>query len=562
MSGWTAEFQNALAWFAAAPGKIADATAEKIGQALDAAEAGYDWAADKVAAGYEWAKETAAAAAEWLWVVIQGDFADDPTTGQIVANTVISMIPFVDQVCDVRDIVANCMMIYEGGDKDDEESSTFWNWVALVLTLIGLFPTLGSFFKGCFKVLFRYIRKALAKSGGAKMGEAIWKIVSPMLEQGIVKLNEFLARPAVRKVIAEKNLDNIYKEIAKQIREVAQQVNKQALLGIMDDMIGKLKPMVEFIQKWGGAALGTKAGRLLEIVNDVRRKADAKIGKFLEPAQDLLDRTAKRLDLEYKAGYKATTNAATPHHFYNMATPNAASPRKFARVADEATEVAAIQRNKPSWVDVHVGGNSLPHPRCDVNDFDVAYQKALADFNAGKLSQMPTDMRQPGALKEKYNTFGKNIHADVIPEGTVLYRVLDPSSNDNSICWYTKAEFESFLNKSDWRRRSAVWGYWNGNGEVVTYTVPPGGLPVWRGRVASQLDSSKRYMLEGGAEQLVIDPLHLDERYMNARKATGWGYDDLELGHHPNMVGVPTLRKDWYDNEELRQQRVMDMWGE
>lgn len=79
--------------------------------------------------------------ADWLWVVIQGDFAEEQSTAQIVTGTVISMIPFVDQICDVRDICANC-------SKIKEDNSNPWAWIGLILTLIGLFPVLGSLFKG------------------------------------------------------------------------------------------------------------------------------------------------------------------------------------------------------------------------------------------------------------------------------------------------------------------------------------------------------------------------------------------------------------------------------
>lgn len=97
-------------------------------------------------------KETAADIAEWLWVVLQGDFAEDQSTAQIVTGTVISMIPFVDQVCDVRDLCANSIKI-------KEDSNNPWAWVGLILTLIGLFPVLGSLFKGIFKVILAPIRR-------------------------------------------------------------------------------------------------------------------------------------------------------------------------------------------------------------------------------------------------------------------------------------------------------------------------------------------------------------------------------------------------------------------
>ena len=93
------------------------------------------------------------AAGQWIWETLQGDFNTGQTTGQVVTGTVISMIPFVDQLCDIRDLVANCKKI-------NEDDSDTWAWVALCLTLIGCFPVLGSLCKGGFKVLFLYLRKS------------------------------------------------------------------------------------------------------------------------------------------------------------------------------------------------------------------------------------------------------------------------------------------------------------------------------------------------------------------------------------------------------------------
>lgn len=94
------------------------------------------------------------AAFDWFWGVLQGDFNEDQTTGQIVVGTVISMIPFVDQVADIRDVVANLIHIRK-------EPRDVWLWVALIITLIGLVPTLGSLLKGVFKLVLKF-----AKQGG------------------------------------------------------------------------------------------------------------------------------------------------------------------------------------------------------------------------------------------------------------------------------------------------------------------------------------------------------------------------------------------------------------
>ncbi|MEZ9042557.1 MULTISPECIES: PAAR-like domain-containing protein [unclassified Vibrio] len=89
-------------------------------------------------------------AASWVWGVILGDFNDDASVEQIIANTALTMIPVVDQAADVRDLSANIMTLLSEEERDKPE-----NWLALSLTLIGCIPTFGSAVKGTCKVALK-----------------------------------------------------------------------------------------------------------------------------------------------------------------------------------------------------------------------------------------------------------------------------------------------------------------------------------------------------------------------------------------------------------------------
>ncbi|MFC3171041.1 hypothetical protein ACFOGQ_05535 [Acinetobacter vivianii] len=56
------------------------------------------------------------------------------------------------------------------------------------------------------------------------------------------------------------------------------------------------------------------------------------------------------------------------------------------------------------------------------------------------------------------------------------------------------------------------------------------------------MEDAKEFSLEGGAIQIVLDPKMLQSSNISARKATGWGYGDDELGHKVDLVGVPVLK--------------------
>ncbi|TCS39484.1 hypothetical protein EDC30_101440 [Paucimonas lemoignei] len=477
------QFENALAWFKAAPARWIDS-----------------------------AKRDLSAVAEWIWGVLQGDFNDEATTAQTITSTVISMIPFVDQICDIRDIVANCRKI-------NEDTSNKWAWIALVLTLIGLFPTLGSLAKGCFKILFAYGRKAAFKAGASTI-DNFWQISKPWVESSIRKLNQFLARPEVRKALTALKWDNPYRELARMMRELSATINTATLIKAMDEGIAALKKLLDLVKKWGSAAMATKAGNLLELVMNVRNQANAKLGEVVKPVQDWLDNLAKRLDVEAKNNYRATTRTTTAHTF---AKPSLES------------EIVQFEKAKPKWVDKTP---KVAHPAAE----NVPIKAGWPDLRDTATS--PT--------KGKYNTFEEGkIEPVTIPPGETLYRILDPGSSDNSICWMRKAEFDKLKSKDDWRRKFAVWTNWNANGEYVTYTVPPGkGLQVWEGVVGTQEhELNKLYKLEGGAVQIVLDPTLLKKEHMGRRQSTNWGYTDDEFGEKTDLVGVPTLVNNWREKK-------------
>jgi Novel toxin 15 len=88
--------------------------------------------------------------AGWLWGALQGDFNKSPTTGQLVTGGIISMIPIVDQVCDVRDVIANCIDLADAEARKDNAK-----WLALGLTCIGFVPEFGSAVKTVAKAGFK-----------------------------------------------------------------------------------------------------------------------------------------------------------------------------------------------------------------------------------------------------------------------------------------------------------------------------------------------------------------------------------------------------------------------
>jgi hypothetical protein len=361
-------------------------------------------------------------------------------------------------------------------------------------------------------------------AGKAALDTNLWHATTPFVEAGIRKLNDFLARPEVRKTLAALKTDNPYQYLAGKIRELAGSLTVAKLTKAFDSAIGALTELLGMVQKWGNTAMATKAGQLLQSIKAVRTQANARLAEVLKPAQDWLNRLAQRLDVEWRVKYRADVNAPNPH----------GSPR-FSLDA----EIEEMKKAPPGWVDVAKKASHEP--------LEVAPIAPQAHFDIGKKASKP--------LTSAFESFHDAV-PDVLPPGTVIYRVLAPNSYDNSICWMTKAEFGKLRSKADWRRRFAVWMNWNANGEYATYTVPAGkGLSVWRGPTASQVLKDKngaevmadakgnKFWIEGGAEQLVVNPADLHREFVSERKFTGWGYDEGDI--EVNLVGVPILQTNW-----------------
>lgn len=475
------ELTNAMAWFKAAPAR---------------------W--------IESGRQDMEAAAEWMWIVLLGDFAEEQTTAQVVTGTIISMVPGVDQLCDIRDVCANC-------GKIREDSTSLFAWLALLLTLIGLFPCLGSLAKGCLKIPFNYARKYAFKSTAKALDSDLWKATRPYMDAGIAKLNQHLADPVVRKTLSVLKIDNVYKYLADKVREVKASLSVSALTSVFDEVIRALEGLVSFIRRWGGEALRTKAGQLLQMVKEVRNEANKKLAELIKPAQAWLDRLAKRLDVESDMNYRASVNSLNPHAY------------RRPQLADEVND---LNKEKPDWVDM--GKKKLKYA-------SLQYPPTKEGWPDLNPTVRNNGSRSP--LEEAYKTFHA---ADPVslPPGEVLVRVVAPDSYDNSICWMRKSEFDKITGRADWRRRFAVWRYWNRNGEYVTYTVPPPGLKAWEGPAASQTLKGTDYSLEGGGKQIVLDPASLDMGLIGKRQQTNWGYTDF-AGETDQFLGLPKLTHNW-----------------
>lgn len=397
----------------------------------------------------------------WLWESIQGDFNQDRTAGQIVFDTAISMVPGVDQVCDVRDIIANCKQI------NDDKSNT-WAWIGLVLTLVGLIPTLGSLLKGVLKIFFLFIRRFGLNHLVRAVDEAMGWVIT------------LLRRREVAKDWKALRWDRVFHELAKQTRIVRGRVTQAQLLKAFDRAVLLMRNLLGKVADI--PLVGSRAQETIDLVVGIRKIADKYIGKVLAPVQRILDTIIKRLEFEDMVQRRGIVNTGNFH---------------FSGTLPEAHAVTLMRRvdPPPSWL-----GKGRPTKNKPLDPSD--YRPHVDDMAKKDFPKLTDD---------QIKSFAQGMRADTIKGPAKLYRVVSPSNSGAGADWMTEEVFNTIMKspdpKANWRKHLAVWPDWNPNGQFVIYELKAGEkLNVWRGPASVQTkDTLPDHHLEGGYEQIKFD---------------------------------------------------------
>ena len=424
--------------------------------------------------GIAWATENEEKASDpsenpfvWFWEAIQGDFNDNRSTSQIATDAAISMIPGVDQICDVRDLIADCKKLA----KDNTDA---WAWVGLALTLIGLFPTLGSLVKGVLKILFVFVRR----SGGDQIAKAV--------ELGMTWVISFLRRPVVQRYLRVKEVDELFAWLAVQVKAVRGSISVAALTSAFDSAHQVVKALVDkvsFIPKIGGYA---KAA--LDEVTKVRLHMDAGLGRAIEQVQHVFDEIIVVLEK------RALMQRSGIHSVSNI---------HFRGALPEATAVTLMRSYKPRppWLSKKGG------PKWG----KAAYNDQIDKVRKGVAKGWP-ELSQSNI--ESFHKLGRT----EIKGPAKLIRIISPNSRAMGDCWITEEVFKKLQSAEDprsaWRRYLAVWPDWNVNGQFVVYEIKLGEtLKAWKGPASSQSKKSlPDEYLEGGYEQIIFKVDRSDPR--------------------------------------------------
>jgi hypothetical protein len=246
----------------------------------------------------------------WIWGVVQGDFNEEPTIDQIIAGTIISMFPVVDQISDIRDLIANLKQLL--WDKKYDDYSV---WVGLVLTLMGLVPVLGSLVKGVCKAVLIYAKR--------------------LTLQELLKIFNFFAKGNGARWIKELR--------AAKLSSIGAQV-KANLRGMLDALKGTLNTLKRYTPGSAGS-IQDGIAELLEAIKQVESRVDRMVEQTIRQIEEGLDDILRRYEPVPAMG------PARQRHIYKqeMLEPGK-SPGSFTgKVYNKPVELPGVKTQKISY---------------------------------------------------------------------------------------------------------------------------------------------------------------------------------------------------------------------
>lgn len=412
---------------------------------------------------------------EWIWGALQGDFNAERSSGQIGFDMVVSLIPVVDTLCDLRDLCANIRQYR----KDPSSKVTLF---FIATTAVGFVPEIGTVVKSALRLVWVYLKPLIRHADDITNVSKLIAATNRACDAALPKITEYLQHNRVAKWATDGKLPDIYKLVAKTIREMSDKLSPATLGRLLNEKFNDLKTLLQKIRPIVPGTVREHLDDLLKFLGANLRVVSGAIQEFAQPVRTVLKIFAKKLDDQAWRVETYRTN------------------RGWIAPISESGSARLINAKPPKWAKKF--RRKMKYPELDPYDPTI---QALVKAHPGHPSI------SAGTIKT-FSSAGRGMRADVIVGPAKLYRVIDPSNEAAGMFWITEAEFRAIKDRDKWRSGFAVKPEWNQNGWVVEYEVRPGeSLAVWRGPAAGQKLEGTDYCLEGGGEQIVFFPGNRDE---------------------------------------------------
>lgn len=407
---------------------------------------------------------------EWVWGALQGDFNADRSAGQIGFDMVVSMIPIVDTLCDLRDLCAN---IRQYRTDPTNKVTLFF----LATTVVGFIPEIGTVVKSALRLVWVYLKPLVKHADDITNTGKLVAAAGRACDAALPKITEYLQHNRVAKWATDGKLPDVFQFVAKTIREAADKLGPARLKAVLDEKFDDLKALLGKIRPIVPSHIREHLDELLKFIEAKRRAISGAVQSFAKPVQTVLKVVAKRLDDQ---AWKVETYRTN---------------RGWIAPISESGSARLINAKPPKWAKKYRGNLTFPPVK--------PFSREIKDL----FKAHPDHPRLSNPTVATFSERGTGIRPDTIQGPAKLYRIVDPSNEGGGMFWVTETEFKMIRNRDEWRSKFAVKPEWNQNGWFVEYEIKAGEeLPVWRGPAASQKLDGTDYFLEGGGEQIVFYP--------------------------------------------------------
>jgi ElaB/YqjD/DUF883 family membrane-anchored ribosome-binding protein len=219
---------------------------------------------------------------EEMFYGLAGEYIEDPTYTMIGVDTVVSLVPYLDQASDVRDLTAHMYYLIV-----EEQYDRPMRWISLAFSLIGLIPELGSAIKGASKFVIKgaeTVRKRLDE-----LLERVRKVLPDIAD--FRRLHGYVSRNwnkwvAMGIAAWSREIDRIATRLANipDILSPQVQVFRDRLETLRELSPSKLQEAFEWVRKQWDAVmeqLNRRADETVDSVDDVPKR----FGEAEEPVQ-------------------------------------------------------------------------------------------------------------------------------------------------------------------------------------------------------------------------------------------------------------------------------------
>lgn len=415
--------------------------------------------------GISWAdfKSIAFDTGEWIWGTAQGAFNEKATTGQIVTDAVISLIPLVGDATAVRDLIAVTMGLIEDPKKREEKMQ----WVMLVLLVFALIPVIGGAIKGVGRLIVKAAEEAArlanATARTARLMEAAKDVVAVLNRLGAGHAEKWLLKL----------------KFADHEAQVVKELNKffstfSGALKAVEKRLGMLLPDSVIVQ-----IVAAREG-----IEKLRKLADSMIPTAIKD----LDTKLREIQQYIREGGEITSKA-TSH--------TAAVGGKNMSYLEEARLVDGEGQAQVAFT-----GHHRPN-EATVSEKVYKVEPGYPDLVTPRPGDKPNIVTYSGKVINHAFEPGEQIFRVFGPEQTKAIKGVKPGETSPVGAFWGVGPPPA--TGKDWRHQAAVLDEWNGNGFMMVGTVlEPARVKGSVGKIAGQTAKNGQILTGGGTQAMIF----------------------------------------------------------